>query len=155
VLTKQIQEATSQAVASMGETVHEVEKGSKLASEAGVRLKDIVGEISQAGTDMRSIATAAHQLYDLSQQVMGSVESVTAVAEDSTTAAQEMSDNADQVTAAIEAVASVAEENAASAEEVSASVDEMTASSEQISDAAHSLSRIALQLKETIVQFRT
>ena len=90
----------------------------------------------------------------LNEQMVSSLDSLSAVVEENTAATEEMAASSSEVTQSIENIASVSEENSASVEEVSASAEEMTAQVEEVTASAQSLAEMAQALQEVVAQFK-
>ena len=67
-----------------------------------------------------------------STELVGAMDSVSAVVEENTAAAEESAASSGEISSAMEHVASVSEENSAAAEEVSAMTEELNAQAEEL-----------------------
>jgi methyl-accepting chemotaxis protein len=153
-LVKGIQGTVSEAVQAMKESANEVERGVALANQSGQALGSILDSAIDGQKSGETIAAAAAKMSRLAEQLVGSMDSVSAVVEENTAATEEMSAGSNEVTRAIENIASVSEENSAATEEVSASVEEMSAQVEEVTASAQSLAGMAQTLQELVSQFK-
>ncbi len=89
-MIKKIQTDTQGAVRSMEQGTQEVESGMRLAENAGVSLREIVG-ISQQVTDMVSqIAAASEQQSSASEQISKNVEAISTVTQQTASGTQQI-----------------------------------------------------------------
>jgi methyl-accepting chemotaxis protein len=129
-LVQAVQEVTGQAVMGM--------------EDSAAMLDNQVEMVSQASAGMRQT----------SDELVGIMESVSAVVEENTASTEEMAAGASEITEAIESIASVSQENSAAVEEVTASAEEMSAQVQEVAASAHTLAEMAHQLQEVVSQFR-
>jgi len=101
-----------------------------------------------------NLSNAASQMNTLAGDLVGAMESVSAVVEENTASTEEMSASSDEVNLAVEAFASISEENSASVEEVSASTEEMNAQVDDVNNSAQSLAEMAVTLQQLVAQFK-
>jgi len=130
-------QAIRDAIAAMNQAEQQLEKVVRLASE--------LAENNRIAADI---------MGNLNEEMMVSLNTVSAVVEENTAATEEMSASANEVAQAIENVASISEENSAAMEEVSASTEEMSAQAEELTASAQSLSEMAVSLRKLIEQFK-
>ena len=130
-------QAIRDAIAAMNQAEQQLEKVVRLASE--------LAENNRIAADI---------MGNLNEEMMVSLNTVSAVVEENTAATEEMSASANEVAQAIENVASISEENSAAMEEVSASTEEMSAQAEELTASAQSLSEMAVSLRTLIEQFK-
>lgn len=149
-----VQKGTVEAVQAMADVAREVESGSKLSSEAGDALQNILQGAAGAAGQMQGIVQSLTAMTQLSQEVVRSIESVSSVVEENTAATEEMAAGATEVAEAIDTVASVSEQTAASTEEVSAGAEEMTAQVEEMVASSKSLAEMAEGLQEMVSRFK-
>jgi methyl-accepting chemotaxis protein len=97
---------------------------------------------------------AAIEMSELNNQVIASLDSVSAVIEENTAATEQMAAGSSEVSVAVENIASVSEENSAAVEEVSASAEEMSAQVEEVTASAQSLSEMAQSLQAVVGHFK-
>ena len=148
-----IQARTGQAVKAMESGTGEVERGSRLADDAGRALQEILAAVEAAAREVQGIASAATQVRGGAEQVVRAFDTVAAVTEENTAATEEMAASVSEVLHAVERVAAVSQQNAASAEEVSATMVELNTSAGAVAASAHSLSEIAASLQGQVAQF--
>ena len=153
-LIRGIQGTVSEAVAAMAEGSHEVEAGVGRAAESGAALTSILSGVEALAGQVGVITTAAQALTAGSSELVGAVDSVSAIIEENTAATEEMSAGSHEVTAAIESIAAVSEENSAAVEEVSASAEEMNAQVEEVQASAQSLAEMATGLQAIVARFK-
>ncbi|HEX2923020.1 MAG TPA: methyl-accepting chemotaxis protein [Chloroflexota bacterium] len=148
-----VQKGTQDAVVAMGQEAKEVESGASLAEEAAKALSNILTAVKSASNQVSNIANAVKQMEAASQEVVGLMDSVSAVVEESSAATQQMAASSQQVSQAIERVASVSEQTSAAAEEVSASTEEMSAQVEEMVAQAQTLDGLAKELHAAVSRF--
>jgi len=140
-------------------------EGSKTSAERARGVQSAVVSMRTASTGLENAVAeaaeqaerngqSAEQMASLSERVVASLDSLSAVVEQNTAATEEMSASATEVTGSIESIASVSEENSAAVEEVSASAEEMTAQVEEVSASAQHLANMAVELKALVGRFR-
>lgn len=149
-LIKGIQQTVGEAVVAMHESAQEVESGSKLASDAGVALKNILKSSEAVQELAERVTKASQQMLSLSNELITAADEVSAIVEENTAATEEMAAGSTEITHAIENIASVSEENSASVEEVSAAAEEMSAQVEEVSSSADSLSHMSDELQKIV-----
>jgi methyl-accepting chemotaxis protein len=149
-----IQKTVSAAVEAMDEGAGEVEQGVSRAGRAGEALESILKSVEGVTQQADLAAKAAESMHGSVNELVGAMDSVSAVIEENTAAMQQMSASSDEVSQAIENIASVSEENSASVEEVSASTEEMSAQVEEVSALAESLAHMAGELFQAAAQFK-
>jgi methyl-accepting chemotaxis protein len=125
-LIHEIQNGTSEAVASMEMGTTEVTRG---AESLGEGVKEI-------------------------EQVITAVNDITRMVEDIAAAAEEQSAAIEQVASSVEEVAAISEETAAGTEETSAAVQEQTSSMHELANSADELSDIAKDMKGVVNRFK-
>lgn len=125
-LVREIQEDTSQAVATMDAGSKEVAAGTEVVAQAGAAFEAIV----------RVVQTVVEQVKQVSQ------------------ATQQLSAGSDRVVKAVESIAAITEESAAGAEEISASSEEQSASVQEIAASSESLAEMAQELQKAVASFR-
>ncbi len=131
-------------ITSLIDTVQEITGQAVTAMEDSTEALDIqVGRVSLASREM---STASDEL-------VGVMETVSAVVEENTASTEEMADGATEITNAIENIASISQQNSAAVEEVTASTEEMSAQVQQVAASAQVLSLLAVQLQQMVQQF--
>jgi methyl-accepting chemotaxis protein len=153
-LIKGMQTSANEAVRAMNDSAHEVETGVTRASEAGQALASILKATEVALNQAQEAAKATEQVRKASNDLVGAIDSVSAVIEENTASTEEMSASSTEVTQAIESIASVSEENSAAVEEVSASAEEMNAQVIEVTASAQALSEMAQALETMVGQFK-
>jgi methyl-accepting chemotaxis protein len=154
LLVKGIQKTAAEAVDSVKLGTMEVDTGVGRAGESGKALENIKTASSQVNQQMREIAEAAQQMNDLVNEMISSMDAVSAVVEENTAATEEIASSTEQVLSAVEEVASISEENSASMEEVSASVEEVSAQAEEVTASAEALRTMAQELQALVARFK-
>jgi methyl-accepting chemotaxis protein len=153
-LVQTIQGATAAAVKAMGEGTAEVQAGSRLATEAGASLAQILAGAEATTASIQEISAAAQQLAASSRRVAGAFEQVSAVTERSSAATEEMAAGAEQVNQTIQSVAAISQGTAATGEEVAAATEQITAATEGVAESAKVLLQVAAQLRRQVTAFR-
>lgn len=144
----------NEAVEAMEDGSHEVEKGVVNANEAGTALSEILTAAEAVNKQATLAGEAADRMKTASEDLVGAVDSVSAIVEENTASTEQMAANSTEVNQAIESIASVSEENSAAIEEVSASAEEMSAQVEEVTASAQSLSEMAQVLQELVKMFK-
>lgn len=181
-MIRAVQSEAGHVVDSMSEAQKNVQSGISRTREAGQAFEEItegtaglteqVEATSQAVTAIEASASRLHEslntmssvtsanqtaamgMRNLSNQVLASVEHVSAVVEENTASTEEMSASAMGVSDAIESIAAVSEENGAAVEEVSAASAEMEAQVKEVSSAANSLRLLSNDLQSKVSRFK-
>ncbi|TLN10193.1 methyl-accepting chemotaxis protein, partial [bacterium] len=153
-LITSIQNGTVEAVASMETGTSEVQKGVRLADNAGEALSEILATIQTTNLQVQSIAAATRQMTANSVEVVKAVDNVSAITEESTAATQQMAASSSQVDDSVKAIAELAQSNAAAAEEVFASTEQMHATAGQTAASAQVLEKMSLDLQKMLGRFR-
>ncbi len=149
-----IQRIVKEAVIAMDDGAREVESGVSMAEKAGKALGAIESVSQKLRKEAVDAASAAEQMSRSANELVGSVDSVSAVVEQNTASTEEMAASSSEVSQAIENIASVSEENSAAVEEVSASTEEMAAQIQEVNSSAMELAKLAEQLKDVVAQFK-
>jgi methyl-accepting chemotaxis protein len=153
-LIKQVQKSADDAVAAMKASAEEVEKGVTHSKSAGMSLAAILNSTLATKELSDYTAEAARKMSELSDELLKSMEVVSAVVEENTASTEEMSATSEEVSEAVENIASVSEENSAATEEVSASTEEMNAQIEEVAASVQSLADMAKDLQDAIEHFK-
>ena len=153
-LVREIQKVVAEAVQAMHAGVAEVDVGVERAQKSGHALANILTAVSAVDQQMRDIAVAAEQMGILSEGMVRSMDTVSAVVEENTASTEEMASGAKDVLSSIEEIAGVAEEQSASTEEVSASVEEVSAQAEEVTALAEALQGSAQGLQALVARFK-
>jgi len=153
-LIAQIQRTVAEAVRAMSESASDVERGVTLAGQAGASIGNFVKAAQEGQEFGEAIVAQAKSMNALVNELVKTMESVSAVVKGNTAATEQMAVNSSEVTQAIENIASVSEENSAAVEEVSASAEEMSAQVEEVTASAQSLAEMAEALQLVVAQFK-
>jgi methyl-accepting chemotaxis protein len=149
-----IQKTVADAVNAMDEGAREVEKGSAKAVEAGEALQSILEAAEKVNAEAIQAAEASNAMSKNSDELVASMDTVSAVVEENTASTEQMAAGSSEVTTAIESIASISEENSAAVEEVSASAEEMTAQVQEVGASAKSLADMAEALQQVVQRFK-
>jgi methyl-accepting chemotaxis protein len=149
-----ILKTVSEAVKAMEDGTKEVEQGVLTANEAGKALTEILTASEAVNKQATLAGEASDRMKTASEDLVGAVDSVSAIVEENTASTEQMAANSSEVNQAIESIASVSEENSAAIEEVSASAEEMSAQVEEVTASAQSLADMAKTLQEVVAQFK-
>ncbi|UVI27990.1 methyl-accepting chemotaxis protein [Paenibacillus spongiae] len=117
---------TSQAVASLEQSMEEARTGTSVANQAGDTFRDIVTAIRQVSEQVQEVSAASQQMSAGSEQIAASLEE-------------------------LERIASVSSNNA---ENVAASSEEQLAAMEEVASSSEQLRQLAAALNKTIERFR-
>ncbi|MBA4386136.1 MAG: hypothetical protein C0410_15480, partial [Anaerolinea sp.] len=153
-LVNDILSTVVEAVKAMEESSKEVEAGVISANQAGTALSDILSAAEAVSKQAALASEASKLMKSASEELVSSVDSVSAVVEENTASTEQMAANSGEVSQAIESIASVSEENSAAIEEVSASAEEMSAQVQEVTASAQLLAEMAQKLQEVVSQFK-
>jgi methyl-accepting chemotaxis protein len=181
-MIRTIQSGANEAVQAMGQAGAEVSVAVKLTDQAGTAFRDIAEKSQGSASRMASVREAvevmrgasellekavteavaiternrqaANAMGQLNNQMVASLDAMSAVVEENTASTEQMAAGSSEVAQSIESIASVSEENSAAVEEVSASAEEMSAQVEEVTASAQSLAEMAEELQQIVAQFR-
>jgi methyl-accepting chemotaxis protein len=153
-LIREVQGSTQEAVRSMELGSARVEEGSARADQAGHALAEILTAVEATVEQVGGIATAAQEMAAGARGVVGAMETISAVVEDSSAATEEMAAQAGQVTGTIDSIAAASSENGSATEQVSASAQEISGQIERIAEEAEHLASTSENLRTLVAQFR-
>jgi len=153
-LVKTIQKTVSDAVVAMNEGSREVENGVVMASQAGSALQTILTATEAVTRQATLAAQAARKMESAVDNLVGSVDSVSAVVEENTAATEEMAASSMEVSMAVENIAEISQETSSSVEEVTASAEEMAAQVEEVNESSRQLAELARSLQNVIARFK-
>jgi methyl-accepting chemotaxis protein len=181
-MVRTIQTGANEAVQAMGQAGTNVSAAVRLTDQAGTafqgiaekfqasagrmaNVREAVGamrraesQLEQAVSEALTIAQrnqqGAETISKLNNQMVSSLDGVSAVVEENTASTEEMAAGSSEVAQSIESIASVSEENSAAVEEVSASAEEMSAQVEEVTASAQSLANMAADLQALVSQFK-
>ena len=149
-----IQQTVTEAVATMEEGAKEVEEGVQRSGRSEEALTNIMKSIEDVNLQTIDIANAAKKISNSSNELVNSMDVVSAVVEENTAATEVMSSNSKEVTRSIEIITGVSEENNASVEKVNSSTLEINTQIEEVMNASLSISGIAKTLESVVNQFQ-
>jgi methyl-accepting chemotaxis protein len=89
-MIKAMQDETGKAISSMQEEVYAVEKGVRLAKEAGEALSDIVSKVDVVTTMVHQVTTATEQQSAATEQISGDIAAVADVINETSSSAQQI-----------------------------------------------------------------
>ncbi len=89
-MIKAMQDETGKAISSMQEEVHAVEKGVRLAKEAGDALSEIVSKVDVVTTMVHQVTTATEQQSAATEQISGDIAAVADVINETSSSAQQI-----------------------------------------------------------------
>ena len=153
-LVKGIQNGTGRSVKAMEEGIREVENGTELSKNADLALKEIAEHIHAANEFMLHISQAAEHIAVNSEQVVSSIESLAAIAEENSASAEEMAAGSDQALSVVSNIAASVDTTAHLSEKVSTSTREMVNTSTEIAGASGNLEKLAQALELSISKFK-
>ncbi len=153
-LIASVQRGTQEAVQAMQQGVRNAERGSDLATEAGLSLNSILESVETATAEVAQIAAAAQTVAKNADELVKAIHAIAAVAEQNSAAATQMREGAASAAESMQGVAAVAEENSAATEEVTASTQELSAQIQEMAASAASLSGLASELQTAVGRFK-
>jgi methyl-accepting chemotaxis protein len=153
-LIENIHTTVTDAVQSMEASSKDVISGVEKAGAAGTALQQIMQAAIQVNERAMNSVSVAEKMQATANELVASMDSVSAIVEENTAATEEMSASSNEVSEAVENIASVAEENSASLEEIGASTEEMSANTEEVSISAAEMAQTAELLRKMVMQFK-
>jgi methyl-accepting chemotaxis protein len=153
-LVKSIQGTVAEAVKAMGDGAAEVENGTGLANQAGEALGLILEAVNKVAEQSNEANLSAGRIITASNDLVETMDAVSAVVEENTAAVEEMSAASSEVTLAIDSIASISEESSASVEQVTASAFEISDQVDDTARAAGSVANMTRSLSNLVTQFR-
>jgi methyl-accepting chemotaxis protein len=138
-LVRTIQATVTEAVSAMNNGTSEVGAGSMRALQAGEALKEILRASDTVYRKAQQESQLVEHIKIASNDLVGSMDTVSAVVEENATATQLLASGVEEVTQSIQNIASVSEESSAALEEISANTEEMNAQVDQVALSAQSL----------------
>jgi len=153
-LIKGIQGIAGEAVQAMNESAGEVESGVVLANQSGQALVSLLQISEGSQRSGKEIAAAAEMMGALANELVATMNSVSAVVEENSAATEQMAAGSSEVTQAIENIASVSEENSAAVEEVSASTEEVSTQVVEVTASIQWLAEMIGALHKLVSQFK-
>ncbi|HWO95392.1 MAG TPA: methyl-accepting chemotaxis protein [Bacillus sp. (in: firmicutes)] len=137
------------------------EESKRSANQIADLIMTVQSDIARAVTVMaegEEKAASGLQIVDIAgqsfQAILQSIQQVTGEIQEVAATSQEMSASTEEITASVEEVASIASEAAASTNQVAASAHTQLESIEQINQSIHELSKLALDLQDTVNRFK-
>jgi methyl-accepting chemotaxis protein len=152
-LIRGIQKSVAEAVQVMDEGSTEVKHGVALTGDAGAALSAILNAAEAVRNQSEQAASAARRMSEASNDLVGSMDSVSAIIEENTAATEEMNANASEVAQAVENISSLGEKNRLSVEQVASAAEELTDQVEEVGLAAKHMSDTAHLLRDLVEQF--
>ncbi len=149
-----IQKGVNESITATEEGSKAVEEGTQLTDETGKSLEQIRELVGAVTEQIVQISTAAEEMSGSSDELVKSIEGVSAVVEENSSASEEMAANSDQVVKSIQGISGITQESSAAAEEVSASAEEMSAQVEEVVASAQSLQQMAGDLQRVAATFK-
>ncbi|MCE1254927.1 MAG: methyl-accepting chemotaxis protein [Anaerolineae bacterium] len=153
-LIKDIQNTVMDAVHAMEEGAKEVEVGVKRANEAGTALFSIQETAEAVYNQAQEASHSADVVRSASNELVSTIDLVSAVIEENTASTGQMSINSNDVSGAIESIAGISEVNSAAVEEVAVSAKEMNARTAEVAASARVLMDMAQILTQITAQFK-
>ena len=175
-MVRTIQTGANEAVQAMGQAGTNVSAAVRLTDQAGTafqgiaekfqasagrmaNVREAVGamrraesQLEQAVSEALTIAQrnqqGAETISKLNNQMVSSLDGVSAVVEENTASTEEMAAGSSEIAQSIESIASVSEENSAAVEEVSAGAEEMSAHRGKVVTSTQSLAEMARTLQK-------
>lgn len=126
-IIQQIQAETKSAVVAMEKGSKEVENGTVIMQEAGDAFRNILHAVQQVAYQMQEVSASSEQ----------------------------MSAGTEQITASLHDMKSITESAFSMTESVAAASEEQLATMEEISDSVHALTRMAQELHEITLRFKS
>jgi methyl-accepting chemotaxis protein len=153
-LIREVQKTIAASMAEMEKSDHAVETGVVQATQAGQTFEGIIHEAGVVNQQIIAIAKSAEDMKKFAEQLVSSMESVSAVVEENTASAEEMSASAGVTSDEIENIASISQENAASVEQMNASVGAISDQMDAVFHATQALDGMSARLQELNMRFQ-
>ncbi len=149
-----ILKTVAEAVLAMDEGSNEVESGVITANQAGSALEDILKAAVAVNKQASLAAEASARMKTASEELVSTVDNVSAVVEENTASTEEMAANSDEVVLSIESIIGISADNNTSIEKVNANAEEMSSQVDEVTASAATLAEMAKNLKDTISLFK-
>jgi len=148
-----IQRTVNEAIAAMNESAAEVEQGVGRTKQSGQALTNILQAVEKVTQQMQQISSAAEEMSRSSNQLVGSIDSVSTVARANTATTEAMSAGFGSVQHAIDDIASVSQKNSAAVEHVGEAAGKLSEQVESVALSVQTLSGMAQSLQKVVAQF--
>ncbi len=125
-LIARVQQEVTRSISAMETSREEVETGSKLSSQAGDALTQILDGVQNVSKRVKQVLHQATEMSSAGDKVMDSVGSILVGAKESAKAAAIMTNHAEDVQNAVTSAAAISEETAAVAQEINVSAGEVS-----------------------------
>ncbi|MRS02061.1 HAMP domain-containing protein [bacterium] len=149
-----ILKTVAEAVLAMDEGSNEVESGVITANQAGSALEDILKAAVAVNKQASLAAEASARMKTASEELVSTVDNVSAVVEENTASTEEMAANSDEVVLSIESIIGISADNNTLIEKVNANAEEMSTQVDEVTASAATLAEMAKNLKDTISLFK-
>lgn len=149
-----VQKGVDDSIKATEDGAREVADGAVQAQEAGKTLEQILASVAAVAGQVEQISAAAEQVSASSDEMVKTIDNVSAVVEQNSAATEQMSANSDEVSKSMEGVSAVTQESSAAAQQMSASSEEMGAQVEEVVASAESLADLAKGLQEAVSIFK-
>ena len=153
-LINDIQKSIKEASSAMEQGNKEVNSNVERNNQAGKALSNILNVVDNVRFQSQQAVQAAKGVETSAEELINSMNVVSAVVEQNTAATEQMSANSSEVSQMIESIASVSEENSAAVEEVSASTEELTAQVDTFTGTSNNLAQLARDLRNLVEMFK-
>ncbi len=153
-LVLNIQHTVDDAVRAMKESAQEVEGGVERANASHKALADILSVSERVVQQVSEISQSAAGIENTADELVKSMETVSAVVEENTASTEQMSAGSKEISHSIENVAVLGQENSATLHEVSATTQEISAQVASVTDSAQALAQMAQELHQIVSEFR-
>lgn len=152
-LIANVQQGAGESVKAMEATYKQVAESAAAVGEAEQALGNIVEAVRKVQEQSGKLKEAKGEISQALEQVFEVVQRLSAIAEQNAAATEELAAAAD-MNEQIRSVALVSEQTSAAMEEVSAALEEVSAQASEMASNAKRLAAMAVQLDESIQQFK-
>jgi methyl-accepting chemotaxis protein len=141
---RKLAEQSAQATELISQTIEKIQQQTDLAKEAVERSKVMHAEQQSA------VETTADSFNEITSMMEGLAAAITNITDE----VKRMNESKNQVVESMQSISAIAEESAAAAEEVAASSDDQLRALSTVTEAAENLNQMSRQLQELVERFK-
>ena len=149
-LIEGVQGSVAESIKATAEGTKEVAEGAALADEAGGALNNILSAVQAVGEQLEQISASTEQVSASADEMVKTIENVSAVVEETSAAAEQMSETSGQVNQAVDNSSRIAGENSGAVDKVAQAAGGLNSQAENIASSAQFLTSMAKDLEERV-----
>jgi len=149
-----VQQGAEESFKAMKEVYEQVSENASAVGEAEQALGSIVEAVQKVREQSKALERTKEEVAHVLEQVITAVQKLSAIAEQNAAATEELAATASDMNEQIRNVAQISEQVSAAMEEVSAAAEEVSAQATEMASNAKQLALMAVQLDESIHQFK-